>query len=296
MQTIDKRFELLKNYLRSIWIDFKIEVASDDASFRRYFRVYVQNTTYIVMDAPPKKEPLDDFIAIAKLFKNNAINTPKIHFENKELGFLIIDDFGDTTLLKNPTLEYYKLAIDEIITLQRIQNSNLPTYSPKILQNEMNLAQQWYNKDFDYTDIFAYILNNITTHKQVVVHRDYHSRNIMLTDNNLGIIDFQDAIIGSYVYDIASLLKDAYIDLGDITQLQKYFFKESNLEDFDQFIFDFDMIATQRHIKILGIFKRLSIRDGKNSYLKDLPLIEKYLITISEKYPELNNLKELCKQ
>jgi aminoglycoside/choline kinase family phosphotransferase len=301
-EIMDKRLELLKNYLTDIFDDFSIEKASDDASFRRYFRVFTNGKSYIVMDAPPEKEQIDDFIKIAKFFKISDINTPQIYFENQKMqqdGFLILRDFGDITLLKNNSLEFYRLAIDELIKIQNLKYKNLPVYDKEVLLREMNLCKEWFNKDFDYSDIFEFILQNILTHKPVVVHRDYHSRNIMVDENSkktLGIIDFQDATIGSYVYDIASLLKDAYIDLGDISELQKYYFEKSNLTNFEKFIFDFDMIATQRHLKILGIFKRLSIRDGKNGYLKDLPLVKKYLIDISKKYPELQKLQELCKQ
>jgi aminoglycoside/choline kinase family phosphotransferase len=299
---MDKRLDLLKDYLNTIFDDFEIKTASDDASFRRYFRVFTGNKTYITMDAPPEKEQIDGFIKIAKFFKNGGVNTPTIYFENQKMqqdGFLILRDFGDITLLKNNSLEFYKLAIDELIKIQNLEYPNLPVYDKEVLLREMNLCKEWFNKDFDYNYIFEFILQNVLTHKPVVVHRDYHSRNIMIDENSknsLGIIDFQDAIIGSYVYDITSLLKDAYIDLGDISELQKYYFEKSNLTNFEKFIFDFDMIATQRHLKILGIFKRLSIRDGKNGYLKDLPLVKKYLIDISKKYPELQELQELCKQ
>jgi aminoglycoside/choline kinase family phosphotransferase len=308
---MDKRLDLLKDYLNTIFDDFEIKTASDDASFRRYFRVFVGDKTYIAMDAPPEKEQIDGFIKIAKFFKIGDINTPQIYFENHKMqqdGFLILRDFGDITLLKNNSLKLYKLAIDELIKIQHLPKPcfaeallrrSKASELDKILLSEMSLCKDWFNKDFDYNDIFEFILQNVLTHKSVVVHRDYHSRNIMVNKNSkktLGIIDFQDAIIGSYVYDIASLLKDAYIDLGDISELQKYYFEKANLTNFEKFIFDFDMIATQRHLKILGIFKRLSIRDGKNGYLKDLPLVKKYLIDISKKYPELQKLQELCKQ
>lgn len=290
-----KRLDLLHLYLQSIFVDFELEIASSDASFRRYFRVFVDSKSYIVMDAPPEKEKVDDFVNITKLFRQNNINTPKIYFENKELGFLVLSDFGNITLLQKPKLEFYKTAIDELIKIQNIREHNLANYSVNILKNEMSLCQEWFKQDFDYQDIFDFLLDNITQHKQVVVHRDYHSRNIMLTHSGVGIIDFQDAVFGSYAYDIASLLKDAYIDLDTIEVLQKYYFEQRGLEDFEQFIFDFDMIATQRHLKILGIFKRLSIRDGKDNYLQDLPLVQKYLIEVSQKYPQLQKLQELCK-
>jgi aminoglycoside/choline kinase family phosphotransferase len=294
----DTRFELLRAYVASLFDKFELRVASDDASFRRYFRIITKNATYIAMDAPPHKEPLDDFIRVAQLFKKHSINTPEIFFSNIKQGFLILEDFGNTTLLQTPQLEYYKRAIDELIALQSITDATLPTYTPELLQYEIELCHQWYDSQFVYADIFTYLLQNISKHKQVVVHRDFHSRNIMIHNNTLGIIDFQDSVIGSYVYDLASLLRDAYIELSDddVLLLQKYFFEKSKLTDFKQFIIDFDMISTQRHIKILGIFKRLSVRDGKNAYLKNIPLVQKYLLHIAQKYPQLQKLEKLCKQ
>ena len=251
---MDKRLELLKQYLSSVFTDFTISKVSEDASFRRYFRIVIHNkSNFVVMDAPPLKEKIDGFVAIAKFFKVNNINTPKIYHQNLKLGFLVLEDFGDITLLKNNTINFYKLAIDELIKIQQLPQNDLPIYSHQILQKEMEISKEWFCNDFNYKDIFKFLLENIQQHKSVVVHRDYHSRNIMVYDNMLGIIDFQDAIFGSYVYDIASLLRDAYLEIDNVEVLQKYYFQQAELTNYQQFIQDFDMIATQRHLKILGI-------------------------------------------
>lgn len=300
---IDKRQQQLNRYLEQIFdnTDFIISKINDDASFRRYFRIIYKQQSFIAMDAIPSLEPIDKFVEIAELFSKNNINSPKIYAKNIDDGFLLLQDFADITLLqhnKKFDINSYYLAIDELIKIQKLPKTNLKNYSNKILTNEMDLAIKWFNPNFDHSKIFNTLLINIKTHKTVMVHRDYHSRNIMVYNNKLGILDFQDAVIGSYAYDLASLLKDAYLQISsnNLTSLLAYYFQKSNLNNYQQFIKDFDFIATQRHIKILGIFSRLEKRDGKNQYKKNIPQVTKYLLEISQKYPELQTLEQLCKQ
>ncbi|EEZ79665.1 MAG: phosphotransferase [Candidatus Thioglobus sp.] len=308
----DQRLDTLKAWLETFFddADFVISKASDDASFRRYFRIERSNTTFIAMDAPPTKEDSAPFVQIATLLRNNKIHAPKIIEADLTQGFLLIEDLGSTTFLQalNHTfnLDLYKSAIDELIKIQAInpKNQDLKQYDDKLLNTEMQLLIDWYldknlnkNQQAQLHHIFKLLTDNALNSPQVFVHRDYHARNLMLSPaNTLAVIDFQDAVIGSYTYDLCSLLKDAYFELKstDIQTLLAYFYKQANIQiNFKEFEKEFDLMGLQRHLKILGIFKRLSIRDGKHQYLEDIPLVKKYALQIANKYSEFSFLKEI---
>lgn len=308
----DQRLDTLKAWLETFFddADFVISKASDDASFRRYFRIERSNTTFIAMDAPPTKEDSAPFVQIATLLRNNKIHAPKIIEADLTQGFLLIEDLGSTTFLQalNHTfnLDLYKSAIDELIKIQAInpKNQDLKQYDDKLLNTEMQLLIDWYldknlnkNQQAQFHHIFKLLTDNALNSPQVFVHRDYHARNLMLSPaNTLAVIDFQDAVIGSYTYDLCSLLKDAYFELKstDIQTLLAYFYKQANIQiNFKEFEKEFDLMGLQRHLKILGIFKRLSIRDGKHQYLEDIPLVKKYALQIANKYSEFSFLKEI---
>lgn len=308
----DQRLDTLKAWLETFFddADFVISKASDDASFRRYFRIERSNTTFIAMDAPPTKEDSTPFVQIATLLRNNKIHAPKIIEADLTQGFLLIEDLGSTTFLQalNHTfnLDLYKSAIDELIKIQAInpKNQDLKQYNDKLLNTEMQLLIDWYldknlnkNQQAQLHHIFKLLTDNALNSPQVFVHRDYHARNLMLSPaNTLAVIDFQDAVIGSYTYDLCSLLKDAYFELKstDIQTLLAYFYKQANIQiNFKEFEKGFDLMGLQRHLKILGIFKRLSIRDGKHQYLEDIPLVKKYALQIANKYSEFSFLKEI---
>jgi len=308
----DQRLDTLKAWLETFFddADFVISKASDDASFRRYFRIERSNTTFIAMDAPPTKEDSAPFVQIATLLRNNKIHAPKIIEADLTQGFLLIEDLGSTTFLQalNHTfnLDLYKSAIDELIKIQVInpKNQGLKQYDDKLLNTEMQLLIDWYldknlnkNQQAQLHHIFKLLTDNALNSPQVFVHRDYHARNLMLSPaNTLAVIDFQDAVIGSYTYDLCSLLKDAYFELKstDIQTLLAYFYKQANIQiNFKEFEKEFDLMGLQRHLKILGIFKRLSIRDGKHQYLEDIPLVKKYALQIANKYSEFSFLKEI---
>jgi aminoglycoside/choline kinase family phosphotransferase len=308
----DQRLDTLKAWLETFFddADFVISKASDDASFRRYFRIERSNTTFIAMDAPPTKEDSAPFVQIATLLRNNKIHAPKIIEADLTQGFLLIEDLGSTTFLQalNHTfnLDLYKSAIDELIKIQAInpKNQDLKQYDDKLLNTEMQLLIDWYldknlnkNQQAQLHHIFNMLTDNALNSPQVFVHRDYHARNLMLSPaNTLAVIDFQDAVIGSYTYDLCSLLKDAYFELKstDIQTLLAYFYKQANIQiNFKEFEKEFDLMGLQRHLKILGIFKRLSIRDGKHQYLEDIPLVKKYALQIANKYSEFSFLKEI---
>lgn len=308
----DQRLDTLKAWLETFFddADFVISKASDDASFRRYFRIERSNTTFIAMDAPPTKEDSAPFVQIATLLRNNKIHAPKIIEADLTQGFLLIEDLGSTTFLQalNHTfnLDLYKSAIDELIKIQAInpKNQDLKQYDDKLLNTEMQLLIDWYldknlnkNQQAQLHHIFKLLTDNALNSPQVFVHRDYHARNLMLSPaNTLAVIDFQDAVIGSYTYDLCSLLKDAYFELKstDIQTLLAYFYKQAIIQiNFKEFEKEFDLMGLQRHLKILGIFKRLSIRDGKHQYLEDIPLVKKYALQIANKYSEFSFLKEI---
>ena len=293
----------------------QFEPASSDASFRRYFRVQHQQRHYIVMDAPPDREDTAPFLKVAQLFTQAQVNVPEIIQQNTRQGFLLLEDFGSTCLLDKldeTTVEHlYKDALDSLITLQKnvdIHSCNLPHYTAELLQTELLLFSDWFltqqckltlnNTQQALIDTsYAFLINSALQQPQVCVHRDYHSRNLMhLSTDNPGIIDFQDAVIGPVTYDVVSLLRDCYISWSDAQIercLQDYFqqLKQANLVacDFNQFKRDFDLMGIQRHLKAIGIFSRLNIRDGKSVYLGDIPRTLNYVINISQRYPELKD-------
>ncbi len=309
--TNDKRLDQLEDWLEVFFndADFVISTASDDASFRRYFRIERNNATFIAMDAPPEKENSSAFVAIATLLNNNNIHAPKIIEKDLDKGFLLIEDLGNTTFLQalkgKFDLNLYKTAIDELIKLQTINTTdqNLKSYDNQLLTQEMQLLIDWYlpkNTSQKHLDklrkIFDLLIINAANSPQVFVHRDYHARNLMITNNKISIIDFQDAVIGSNTYDLVSLLKDAYFELSltNIQTLLDYFYKQSNIKTpFKDFEKQFDLMGLQRHLKVLGIFKRLSVRDGKHQYLDDIPLVKKYTLQIADKYSEFAFLREV---
>lgn len=310
----DERLDKLGIWLGNFFghQNFALTRASDDASFRRYFRVQDWQQIFIAMDAPPLKENTESFIKIAKLLNQHNIHAPKIISIDLKQGFLLLEDLGSTTFLQalNGTfnLDLYKIAIDELIKTQAINTQNLvlKKYHKQLLNVEMQLLIDWYlPKTLPSTQlqnlqtIFKLLADNALNSKQVFVHRDYHCRNLMvLKDNDLGVIDFQDALIGSNTYDLCSLLKDAYFELQpfELQTLLQYYYDQANINtEFSEFEKQFELMGLQRHLKILGIFKRLSIRDNKHQYLNDLPLVKKYAQQTTNKYPEFATLEEvLC--
>jgi len=292
-----------------------LRAASADASFRQYFRV--SNTqdgkTYIVMDAPPDKEDCRPFIQVTDLLRSVGVNAPAIIALDITQGFLLLDDLGNKPYLDHLNADTAeKLYIDAIDALIRMQTIDaiLPAYDAKFLQTEMDLFETWYlnrhlgiqlNKTQQavLASICKLLIENAEQQPQVFVHRDYHSRNLMITEeNNPGVIDYQDAMIGPISYDLVSLFKDCYIewprdkvehwlDLYLARLTPTYFIKKDTLLRW------FDLMGVQRHLKVLGIFARLNYRDGKSQYLNDLPLTLKYVIDACDRYPELQPLKQL---
>jgi len=295
-----------------------LQPASADASFRQYFRVSnnKDNKTYIVMDAPPENEDCRPFLQITELIRNIGVNAPAIISMNIKQGFLLLDDLGNKPYLnqlnENNADDLYIDAIDALIKLQTI-DAILPTYDAPLLQSEMNLFETWYlNRHLDVqlnntqqttlNNVFNILIKNATEQPQVFVHRDYHSRNLMLTEgNNPGVIDYQDAVIGPISYDLVSLFKDCYIEwprkkIELWLELYLARITPDRLIDKQTLIRWFDLMGVQRHLKVLGIFARLNYRDGKAQYLNDLPLTLKYILDTCELYEELQPLKLLLNE
>jgi aminoglycoside/choline kinase family phosphotransferase len=297
-----------------------VQPASSDASFRRYFRVNdsVTNKSFVVMDAPPDKEDCGPFIYITRLLREAGVNAPAIHQMNQQQGFLLLDDLGNRPYLdylNNDTAdELYADALSAMINMQHIEQAiELPLYDQQRLQDEMNLFEAWYlNKHLEIQldsqqkaslqHVFNILIQSALEQPQVFVHRDYHSRNLMLLEeNNPGVIDYQDAVIGPLTYDLVSLFKDCYIEWPrDKVEawLDSYLVQTDLPVDFDrrQFIRWFDLMGVQRHLKVLGIFSRLNYRDGKPQYLNDLPLTLRYVLDVSNRYAELSPLLNLLQE
>lgn len=296
---------------------FTLSTASADASFRRYFRVHLQDKNLIAMDAPPQQESCTPFVVVAKLFSECGLNVPQVIAQDITQGFLLLDDLGDDTYLakltKDNAQQLYSDATDALIKLQLASKPDvLPLYDEALLNREMQLFPDWYvakqlniNLDDEQQAVlqktFAVLTQNILQQGQVYVHRDYHSRNLMLCQNNPGILDFQDAVYGAVTYDLVSLLKDAYIGWEEdqvIDWVVRYWepARKAGLpvpRDFSEFYRDFEWMGAQRHIKVLGIFARLAHRDGKDGYLKDMPLVMDYLRRVCGRYLELRPMLRL---
>jgi aminoglycoside/choline kinase family phosphotransferase len=315
--TLDKRLNQLNHWLsQQLPPDpFTLEPASSDASFRRYFRVSQSGNSYIVMDAPPEQEDTAPFITIAEHLTAQGTPVPFIHAKDTQQGFLLLSDLGNQPYLDilepHTATALYQTAIDALIQMQTADHSQLQlsNYDAALLQQEMDLFPNWFlGTHLDITppdflaDTFKILTDNALAQPTVFVHRDYHSRNLMHTpDEKLGIIDFQDAVMGPISYDLVSLLRDSYIAWSDaeIANWVSYYWQQAvstgllkkvSLEQFTRW---FDLMGLQRQLKILGIFCRLYYRDGKSNYLNDLPQTLKYVQQVSARYPELTALHTL---
>ena len=307
----------IKTWLeRTPYNDYEMTVASADASFRKYYRLSKDKKTVLLMDSSLEKDSLEPFLDVtARLLKVN-VNVPEILEQNLDDGYLIIKDFGNTHYLnvlndKN-FKELYEKAIDIIVDMQKADTTNLPLYDKEFLHFEMDLMKEWYlEKNLKLSlhvedeklikDTLDKISNVVLEQPQdVFVHRDFHSRNIMITDKNeIGVIDYQDAMNGAITYDLVSLLKDCYIEYPreELIKLVLEFKNKLGIHvENETFIKWFDFMGLQRHIKVLGIFSRLYLRDGKDGYLKDIPLTLKYVLETSSLYDETREFGAFLKR
>ena len=305
--------------------------ASSDASFRRYFRLDVLAaqqdklglgpslvTTLIAMDAPPERENVAAFIHVAGLLQAAGVNVPAIVARDVANGFLLLSDLGATTYLQRLTLDnagrMYSDAVDALVRFQlHSQPGVLPDFDRAFVLRELHLFPEWFvGKHLGVTmtaqqaaqldGVFEAIAANVLAQQQVFMHRDFHSRNLMFMEhNNPGVLDFQDAVFGPITYDLGSLLRDAYIQWDEEIVLDwvvRYWqaAKKSGLPvnpDIDAFYRDFEFMALQRHLKILGIFCRLNYRDGKPVYMADLPTVLDYVRKTCNRYTVLKPLVRL---
>ena len=292
----------MKNWLDSQGFqDYSLELASEDASFRRYFRLQQGNESWIVMDAPPEKESCDAFVKVAKKLTDIRLSAPIITHENHELGFLLLSDFGDEHYLQALKPEtangLYGDAMAAILQMQtRINADDLPVYNEALLRQEMDLFKEWFlekllgiemtiNQLGMWQMSVDYLVMNALEQPQVFVHRDFHSRNLMkIDDRNPGMLDFQDAVKGPVTYDLVSLLRDCYIEWPE-PQVDQWVLDYHDFAVLDQlkgvssaqFMRWFNLMGVQRHLKAIGIFSRLSLRDGKDQFLQDIPRTLNYL-------------------
>jgi aminoglycoside/choline kinase family phosphotransferase len=315
----DDRFELLTRWLsRFDRIAGERPVpASEDASFRRYFRV-ANAHSYIIMDAPPPQEDCRPFVDIAGHLEKMGLNSPRVLESDLEQGFLLLTDLGTEPYLDALTShperadELYHDALDALVVMQEegaAFQQDLPAYDEELLRFELSLFHDWLcekhlgirfspGEETDWQACCDKLVENALSQPKVFVHRDYHSRNLMVTeDKNPGIIDFQDAVEGPYTYDVVSLLKDCYVKWPQaaIDERAAYYAARMPvaLDDTTRFQRDFDLMGMQRHLKAAGIFARLLHRDGKTRYVQDVPRTLSYVVDASQRYPELDFLHTL---
>jgi len=299
--------------------DFSIAPASDDASFRRYFRIRRGDAqaSLVAMDAPPDREDCRLFVHVALLFAQAGVHVPEIRAQDLERGFLLLSDLGSTTYLdaldERSAGRLYGDALEALLRIQLASRPGvLPDYDRQLLERELRLFSDWYvarqlKKELGAAQretlekAFSALLANNLGQARVFVHRDYHSRNLMVCEPCPGILDFQDAVYGPITYDLVSLLRDAYVAWEEervIDWAVRYWEKARKAglpvaADFADFYRDFEWMGAQRQLKVLGIFARLFFRDGKDGYLKDQPLVMRYLRRTCGRYRELAALARL---
>ncbi len=315
-----QRTDLLRAWLRQQLgsADFAIAPASSDASFRRYFRVERAGAaSLIAMDAPTEHEDCRPFVHVAALFEQAGAHVPHVIAQDFAQGFLLLSDLGSTTYLsalgEDSADALYRDALATLVHIQLASRpGELPEYDRPLLERELRLFPDWYvarqlavslthSERQVLESAFEVILAENLAQPRVYVHRDYHSRNLMVTDPNPGVLDFQDAVYGPITYDLVSLLRDAYIEWPEERVLDWCIrcWERSRAarlpvaEDFADFYRSFEWMGAQRQIKVLGIFARLSKRDGKDAYLSDQPLVMRYLKRACRRYRDLTPLARL---
>ncbi|MDX1516808.1 MAG: phosphotransferase [Woeseiaceae bacterium] len=323
MTSSDGRLRALAEWLTSnpALGDGSLAPASGDASFRRYFRVTTSAATYIAMDAPPPQEDCRPFVAVAGYLEAIGVHAPRVLDADLDRGFLLLTDLGATQYLDvlcDDADRAPGLYDDALTALLRVQQrgtafqSSLPPYDQELLTFELSLFHDWLcgthlGIDFDTEAESAWqrtcdlLIDNALQQPQVFVHRDYHSRNLMVVpDTNPGILDFQDAVEGPLTYDLVSLLKDCYIrwPAGRVRRWARQFYDGlaedvRSQADFDRFWRWFELMGVQRHLKAAGIFARLNHRDGKAAYIGDVPRTLSYITELAPHYDELAFVIEL---
>ncbi len=314
------RLEALNDWLgAAAGLDkFELDPLTGDASFRRYVRVVRGDESFIAVDAPPDKEDSEPFVRVARVLREIGLNAPRVIAADLGQGFLLLSDLGDElylNALNETTVErLYGDALGALATLQACGpcEDGLPPYDEALLRRELELFREWYlgrhlGLTLDETQhavldvAFNRLIQSALEQPKVFVHRDYHSRNLMVTRHNPGILDFQDAVCGPVTYDLVSLLRDCYIDWPD-QRVADWALGYHDLalqsgvltdKDEERFLRWFDWMGVQRHLKATGIFARLSYRDGKHAYLGDVPRTLGYVLAVCASYRDLRALHDL---
>ncbi|MDO6512990.1 aminoglycoside phosphotransferase family protein [Neptuniibacter sp. 2_MG-2023] len=315
---MDQRYTQLKQWLERELLAFNLFDISDwqllpvsgDASFRRYFRAKSNGASWIAVDAPPEKEDSQPFVAIAAELEKIAVSVPHVHKYDLQQGFMLLEDFGDDLYLsklnKSSVEPLYADALESLLIIQSCKPAVLPLYDRALLDREVELFREWFLQklleiklDADEQQmlrfLFNYVIDSALEQPLVFVHRDFHSRNLMYREGKApGVIDFQDAVEGPVTYDLASILRDCYISWPDdqvyrwVEQYRLSLIENGQImPDPTHFVRWFDLMGAQRHLKAIGIFARLNIRDGKSGYLADIPRTMNYLIAVAAKTEEL---------
>src|SRR5712671_1473040 len=319
----DARRAALERWLATLFqgTAYSLTPASEDASFRRYWRVsFDDGRSYVAMDAPPDKEDCRPFVRVARLLKDAGVHAPEVHAEDLGQGFLLLDDLGTQTYLQEindrNAAELFSDATDALVLWQlATRPGELPPYDEALLRREMNLFPEWYlskhlkisptqeqNRILENT--FRLLVKSALAQPAVYVHRDYMPRNLMRSEPNPGVLDFQDAVHGPITYDIVSLLRDAFLSWEEGQVLDwcvRYWEKAKRAglpvdADFGDFWRAFEWMGLQRHLKVLGIFARINYRDGKPKYLEDTPRFIGYALAVSRRYRELGPLAQMLEK
>lgn len=296
----------------------ELQTVSDDASFRRYFRLEHAGGSLVAVDAPPDKEDNESFVRVQGLLNTAGVVVPEILAFDLSRGFLLLTDLGNRLLLgelkqaaetRQKTL--YDGALSALLHVAAAKTDGLPAYDEAKLHEEMQLFPDWFlsqqlqlaNEKVPQqllSGAMDLLVANALQQPQVFVHRDFHARNLMLSDTeSFAVIDFQDAVVGPVTYDLVSLLKDCYWRLPRpvvLELVETYRIRVAADVSREQFLRWFDWMGFQRHLKCAGIFSRLNLRDGKPAYLNDIPLVISYLVEVADLYPELNELGGWLKQ
>ena len=294
-----------------------LTAASSDASFRRYFRWEGDGRSFVVMDAPPPQENCKPFVDIAGLLAKSGINVPQIYAQDLPRGFLLLNDLGNKTYLDvidgENADDLFKDALQALLAFQQLpMDTELPSYDVALLRRELELFPEWYvgrelGIELDQEQLALWkrvsnvLIDSALAQPKVLVHRDYMPRNLMLSEPNPGVLDFQDAIYGPVTYDVTCLFKDAFLSWPDARVrgwLEDYWQQAGKLgipvqADFEDFLRASDLMGVQRHLKVIGIFARICHRDGKPRYLGDVPRFFAYIEAVLARRPELAELGEL---
>ncbi|SEM77543.1 hypothetical protein SAMN04487857_10533 [Pseudomonas sp. ok272] len=294
-----------------------LTAASSDASFRRYFRWQGEGRSFVVMDAPPPQENCQPFVDIAHLLAKSGINVPKIYAQDLPRGFLLLNDLGNQTYLDvindENADDLFRDALEALLAFQQLpMDAPLPSYDVALLRRELELFPEWYVKrelgvELDpvqqalWQRVSDLLIDSALAQPKVLVHRDYMLRNLMISEPNPGVLDFQDAVYGPVTYDVTCLFKDAFLSWPQARVqgwLEAYWQQAGERgipvqANFDDFLRASDLMGVQRHLKVIGIFARICHRDGKPRYLADVPRFFAYIEAVLARRPELAELGEL---